>query len=886
MKTGKFRRLCGDCAKIETMLKPRQIRYPYQASRFSLRKVSRRRWLILLSTLSSLLFVIIVGGSLFGFLLFTVYSKDLPSPNRLVERDIPLSTKILDRHGELLYDVYGEQNRTLVKLEELPPALINATLATEDADFYLHRGFDLVGITRSLFYIVARRNLQGGSTITQQLVKNALLSSERTVTRKIKELVLSLQIERRYSKDEILQMYLNEVSYGGQSNGVEAAAQMYFGKSAKDLTLAEAALLAGLPQKPSVYSPFGSYPENARARQSYVLHLMSDRGWVGKDGQRHFLGKKEAEDAKKAEIKYATPGGRIKAPHFVMYIKRLLEERYGEKMVEEGGLKVTTSLDLKMQEEAEKIVAEEVEKAKSLKVGNGALVALDPRTGEILAMVGSRDYFDVENQGNFNVAVDGLRQPGSAIKPITYATAFKKGYTAATMIMDVPTTFPGGRDNPDYKPENYDGNFRGPLQLRYALGNSINLVAVKLLKMVGVPAALQTAHEMGITTLNEPDRYGLSLTLGGGEIKLVDLVSAYGVFANSGKHHDVVSLLEVRDSKERLLEKSDEESGTTVLTPEQAYLVSDILADNNARSLAFGTYSPLVIPNHTVAVKTGTTDDKKDNWTIGYTPSLVVGVWVGNNNNTAMDPHLASGITGAAPIWHRAVASFLKDKPNEPFVRPEGIVEMDIDALTGYLPFETARVRREIFIRGTVPTAHSDMYQRLKICKSDGKIAAKPCEEAGNFEEKIYVRLTDALPEWQEFTEKWLSENKDKLEPEHSEWYPPSEQSFLYFDENGRINREEKPLVKILDIRDGDTVSASFPVKANIISPYTVLKVEVYLDGQLLDPPLTSIPYEKKVTLSEDNTGRHRILVRGYDSGGNVGEKEITVKYQTALGGL
>lgn len=863
---------------------PRFFRTPVA----SLRKVPRRRWLTLLHALSTVLFVLFVGGALLGFLVFTAYSKDLPSPTRLVDRDIPLSTKILDRNGELLYDIYGEQNRTLVKLEDLPPYLINATLATEDADFYTHRGFDVMGMVRSLYYIVVRRSLQSGSTITQQLVKNALLSPEQTLTRKIKELVLSLQIERRYSKDEILQMYLNEVSYGGQANGVEAAAQMYFGKSARDLALNEAALLAGLPQKPSIYSPFGPYPENARQRQSYVLHLMADKGWVGKDGQRHFISKKEAEEAKKNELKYAPPGGRLKAPHFVMYVKRLLEERYGDKMVEEGGLRVTTTLDLAMQDEAEKIVAEEVEKAKSLKVGNGALVALDPRSGEVLAMVGSRDYFDIENQGNFNVAVDGLRQPGSAIKPITYATAFKKGYTPSTMIMDVPTTFPGGLDNPDYKPENYDGKFRGPLQLRYALGNSINMVAVKLLKMVGVLATLQTAHEMGITTLNDPDRYGLSLTLGGGEIKLLDLVSAYGVFANSGVHHDVVPILEVQDSRGRVLEKFSEDQNVAapVLTPDQAYLVSDILSDNNARALAFGTYSPLLISGHTTAVKTGTTDDKKDNWTIGYTPSLVVGVWVGNNDNTAMDPNLASGVTGAAPIWHRAMATFLKDKPDESFVRPEGIVDADIDALTGYLPFETAKVRREIFIRGTVPTAHSDMYQRIKICKADGKIAAKPCEEANNYDEKIYIRLKDALPEWQEFADKWLAENKDKLEPEHPEWYPPQEQSFLYFDENGRVSREDKPLIELFGLKDGDTVAASFPVKANVISPYTVIKVEVYLDGQLLGPPLTSIPYEKNVTLDVGDTGRHRLLVRGYDSGGNAGEKEITVKYSTALGGL
>lgn len=713
-----------------------------------------------------------------SFIAFAYYSKDLPSPNKLIDRDIPQSTKILDRNGELLFDVYGEQNRTLVKFEDLPQYLIDATLATEDADFYGHHGFDLTGMIRSVYYIAARRSLQSGSTITQQLVKNALLTPEQTLTRKIKELVLSLQIERRYSKNDILQMYLNEVGYGGQAQGVEAASQMYFGKSVKDINLAEAALLAGLPQRPSVYSPFGGSPENARLRQSYVLHLMSEKGWVGTDGKRHFLDKKLAEEAKKTELKYATPGGRIKAPHFVMYVKRILADRYGDKMVEEGGLRVTTSLDLKLQEEAEKIVAEEVEKSKGLKISNGALIALDPKTGEIISMVGSRDYFDIENGGNFNVVTDGPgRQPGSAIKPITYVTAFKKGYTPATMVMDVPTTFPGG-DTPDYKPVNYDGVFHGPMQLRYALGNSINIIAVKLLKMAGVEAVIQTAHDMGITTLNDAQRYGLSLTLGGGEVHLLDLTSAYNVFAANGIRHDPVSILEVQDSQGKVLEKFDaqNDTGTKVLTAEQAYLINNILSDNNARSMAFGSYSPLIIPGHAVAVKTGTTDDKRDNWTIGYTPGITVGVWVGNNDNSPMDPRLASGVTGAAPIWHRAMIVFLKDKPDEPFVRPEGIVEADIDALTGYLPYESAKVRHEIFIRGTLPNAHSDMYERLKICKDGGKIANQPCEDSGNYEEKIYVHLRDSLPEWQEFTDKWLAENKEKLVGEHWEWYIPERQ--------------------------------------------------------------------------------------------------------------
>lgn len=738
----------------------------------------RKRVLVFLYSLTSFLMIFFVGGVSLGFFLFVIYSKDLPSPTRLIERDIPLSTKILDRNGELLYDVYGEQNRTLIKIEDIPQSIINATLATEDADFYKHGGFDPMGIFKSLYYIIARRSLQSGSTITQQLVKNALLSPEQTLTRKIKELVLSIQIERRYSKDEILQMYLNEVPYGGQTHGVEAAAQAYFGKTVMEVNLAEAAMLAGLPQRPSAYSPFGQNPENAEARQSYVLFLMSDKGWVGKDGVRHYLNKGEADDAKKMEIKYATPGGKINAPHFVMYVKRILEEKYGEKMVEQGGLKVTTSLDLTKQGEVEKIVSEEVEKAKNLRVGNGALVALNPNTGEVLAMVGSKDYFDIEAGGNFNVAVDGLRQPGSAIKPITFAAAFKKGFTPATMIMDTATTFPGGRDIPDYKPVNYDGVFRGPMQLRYALGNSINIVAVKLLKLVGVAPTVDLAQQMGLVTLTDPERYGLSLTLGGGEVRLLDLVSAYGVFASGGKHFEVVSILKVEDSRGRILEETipDSSSGSQVLSPEVSYLISHILSDNNARSAAFGTYSPLVIPGRTVSVKTGTTDDKKDNWTVGYTPSLVVGVWVGNNDGKVMDPRLSSGVTGAAPIWHRAMLTLLKGQKDEPFARPEGIINADIDALTGYLPYETAKVRPELFIRGTVPTAHSDMYERLKVCRSDGKIAAKPCEEEGNYDEKIFVRLKDILPEWQEFTDKWLSENKDKFRGEHPEWVIPEAQ--------------------------------------------------------------------------------------------------------------
>jgi len=605
----------------------------------SFKKHRRRRgetnWLFLASIAASALFVVVLVGSLVGFVAFAYYSKDLPAPGKLVVRDRALSTKIFDREGRLLYDVYGEQNRTLVKLGDLPADLIQATLAAEDADFYTHPGFDFLGILRAVYNVLRYRNIQGGSTITQQLVRNTLISRERTLTRKAKEFILALQIEKKYSKDEILEMYLNEAPYGGQAYGVEAAAEIYFQKSAKDLSLAESAFLAGLSQAPSRYSPYGSEPERAEARRKYVLHLMETRGWLEKSGERRFLSAEEAQAAREVELSYASPGAKIKAPHFVMYVKELLTEMYGASLVERGGLQVTTTLDLEKQERMQAIVTEEIDKVRKYKIGNGALLVLDSQTGEILSMVGSANFFDSENDGQVNVTLRE-RQPGSAIKPITYVTAFTQGYTPATVLFDVPTTFPGGQGQPDYKPVNYDGEWRGPLALRYALGNSVNMVAVKLLKLVGIPRMLEMAHNLGISTLTDPSRYGLSLTLGGGEVKLIDLVSAYSTFAAGGRKVQPQAILEVKDSAGHVLEKLKPTEGAQVLSEEVAYLISNILSDNNARTLAFGPRSALYIPGYSVAAKTGTTNDMKDNWTVGYTRSFAVGVWVGNNDNTSM----------------------------------------------------------------------------------------------------------------------------------------------------------------------------------------------------------------------------------------------------------
>ena len=742
--------------------------------RYRLSVKKKKTLLIAITALASLSLLLLLIGSVFFMVIFAYFSKDLPSPTRLQSREMELATKIFDRQGTLLYDIYGEKNRTLVRLDQVSPHLVNATLAVEDAEFFAHQGFDVPGVLRGFLNTLRGRGLQGGSTLTQQLVKNALLTPERTVIRKIKELVLSVQIERRYDKGDILQMYLNESPYGSTAWGVEAAAQLYFDKGAQDLTLAESALIAGLPQQPSYYSPFGPYPENAQARQSYVLKLMHERGWLDETGTRHHLSLEEYEAAKAETLNYALSSSGIKAPHFVMYIKGLLEQRYGEELVERGGLQVTTTLDYDLQESAEAILAEEVAKAAYLSVGNAALVAIDPQTGQILAMVGSKDYFNEEDDGNVNVTLS-LRQPGSAIKPLTYATALKQGYTASTVLYDVPTTFPGG-DQPDYKPKNYDDKFQGPVQVRNALGSSVNVAAVKMLKMVGIPSLLQTARDFGITSLTDPSRYGLSLTLGGGEVRLLELANAFAVFASGGTHYPPTSILKVTDAQGHTLEEWRPEAGESVLDPGIAYILSRILSDNNARLRAFGAQSLLNIPGKTVAVKTGTTNDIRDNWTVGYTPEIVIGVWAGNNDNSPMNKSLASGITGAAPIWNRVMADYLGDKADQGFVKPNNVVEMWVGTLSGMKPFSDEEDRRvEYFLKGTEPQAISEMFREIRYCKDQDK-DLNECDD-DDIKSRTYVIFKAELPEWQDFVDDWRDDAYDEDKDENKKYYPPDEEN-------------------------------------------------------------------------------------------------------------
>jgi len=660
-----------------------------------------------------LLSIFLVIGLFAYFFIF----KDLPLPTQLGAETMPASTLILDRNGQILYEIYTEKNRVPVKLEALPDDLKNSTIAIEDKNFYKHRAFAFEGIARAVGNIVFKRKLQGGSTITQQLVKTALLTPERTIRRKIREALLAMITEMIYSKDQILEMYLNQVPYGGTAYGVEAAAQTYFNKHAQDLDLAEAALLAGLPQAPTRYSPFGTDPDAAKNRQKLVLKRMEEDGYITEEKR------KEAEEE---ELKFAPPTVGIKAPHFVLYVKELLVDEYGERLVEQGGLKVTTTLDWEMQNFAQEVVATEVaqlEKRK-LEVHNGAALVTNPKTGEILSMIGSHDYFDDEHDGKVNVPLRP-RQPGSSIKPLNYALALMKGViTPATVINDVPTCF-AVTGQKLYCPVNYDGQFHGPVQARFALGSSYNLPAVKVLALNGLEDFVATASAMGISTFTDPANYGLSLTLGGGEVKMIDMATAFSAFPNLGIRQDVYAIEKVEDRHGKVLYQKKEQEGNRVLPMEVAYLISHILLDNNARSAAFGASSYLNVKNHPeVSVKTGTTNDKRDNWTIGFTPSRLVAVWVGNNDNTPMS-YIASGITGASPIWNQIMVYALKDKDQEWPMRPEGVVGANICALSGKAPNPEApcATRFEYFLQGTVPGETENLKSFVEVDKTTNQLA-------------------------------------------------------------------------------------------------------------------------------------------------------------------
>lgn len=830
----------------------------------------------LLNRFSSSLLIIVIGFLLILFGIVIFFTTQVPSPEELTSRFVAQSTKIYDKDGELLYDIYENQNRTPIKLSEVPDNIKKATISIEDKDFYKHSGFSITGIVRSVFNLIIYRKIEGGgSTLTQQLVKNALLTSETSVVRKLKELILSIQVEKAFSKDQILEMYLNEIPYGGTAYGIEAASNLYFGKHAKDLNLAEGSLLAGLPQRPSVYSPYGTYPELSKVRQKEVLRRMTEDGYINKEQE------KEAENT---ELTYRTKQNELgfKAPHFVLYVKQKLIEQFGDRLVEQGGLKVTTTLDYKLQEKAQEIVKNEVEKLNSSKIGNGAAVVLDPKTGQILALVGSKDYFGKSlPQGckegetcvfepNLNATL-ALRQPGSATKPITYAKALEKGYTANFTLMDVKTEFPGGADKPNYNPVNYDGQFHGPVQVRFALGNSYNIPAVKMLALVGVKDVLEQGYRMGITSwepsLENVNSVGLSLVLGGREVRLLELTSAFGVFANKGEQLDPVSILKVEDAKGKTLFEYKKPDGKKVLDEGIAYIISDILADNGARTQAFGSNSFLNISGKTVAVKTGTTDQKRDNWTIGYTPSFAVGVWVGNNDNSPLDPKIASGVTGASPVWASIMKEVLKDKSNEPFERPSKVFQTDVDGLMNGKPHGGSPTRKEYFIGGTEPKGESPAYQHLKVCKSNPHRLANDNEDN---EEKDIVVLKEDDPtganKWQAGIDQWVLTAPD----------PRLVGATKGCSGIPGFTAGTGGVIEIVNVGNGANVPKVFDVLARANSPAGVKKVTWSIDGAQKSTQ-TSEPYALHVEFPQGDKGSHTITVTLEDNNGGNFSSSIGV---------
>ena len=698
------------------------------------------------------LWILLVISPFIAFWFFIL--RGLPSPKELVTRDIEISTKIYDRNGVLLYKIYDDKNRTIVPLEEIPENVRLATLAAEDAEFYAHPGFSVKGMIRAVYRNLTRSDLSGGSTITQQLVKNALLSSEKTIVRKLREIVLAIEVEIVYSKDEILEMYLNEVSYGGTAYGIQEAANVYFDEDVQELTLAEAALLAGLPKSPTRFSPFGATPEQGLDRQKDIIRLMR----INK-----FITEKQEVDTLSEKLVFAQNKIDIKAPHFVMYVKKQLSEKYGDEVVEKGGLEVTTTLDYSIQKQAEGVVKNEISGLEGLNVTNGAVVVLNPQTGEVLAMVGSKDYFDTARDGNVNVATS-QRQPGSSIKVVNYAYALSNGYTPATIISDTPVRFSVPGQEP-YAPKNYDGTFRGRISLRSAFAESRNVPAVKVLATYGVNKMIDLGQQMGITTWDNRDRFGLSLTLGGGEVKLIDLAQVYATVANYGKKPELSSVIEVANHSGKILEKEEcidsdipprPQEPTAVLFKKAlaaearvgsgpcnqvpvidqgvAFLLTDILSDNEARSPAFGRYSELVIPGHPeVAVKTGTSNDLRDNLTIGYNQNYLIAVWVGNNDNSPMS-RVASGVTGASPIFNSIMSRLLAGTKSEAWVPPNDTVRLGVCSLTGSLPCRGCPTKAEWFLKENIPTIACSPEQ-LATQKEENRTQEQILPEAAQTEE-------------------------------------------------------------------------------------------------------------------------------------------------------
>jgi penicillin-binding protein 1C len=806
-----------------------------------------------------MLFRVAFVGFLFTLALFAWYSKDLPTPEKIRARSIVASTQILDRNGNVLYGIFEDANRIVVDEKDLPDVLKQATVAAEDREFYSHPGIQIKSFIRaSLYAVINRSGPRATSTITQQFVKNALLTPQRSIARKIKEIILSLEMEAMFKKEEILTFYLNEIPYGRNAYGAEAASKSYFGKSAKDLTLPEAALLAAMPKAPSFYA---THRDELNGRADYVLSAMVDEGMITKEQE-------EAAKADVQKIAFKPPHDSIIAPHFVFEVRQILEEKYGEKLVNEGGLKVWTTLDLETQKLAEEAVAKGGER--NLRVAgakNDAMVALDPRNGQVLAMVGSRDYFNNDIDGQVNVATS-LRQPGSAFKPVVYSELLEGNWGPGSSLFDVKTDFGGG-----YRPDNYTGQNYGPVSIRFALANSLNVPAVKALALVGVDKAIEQAENFGITSFSDPNRYGLSLVLGGGEVRLVELANAYSTFSNGGFHPDINYIMKVEDRVGKVLEEYKETKPKRVLDPLIAFEIAHILSDNGARGPIFGSRSSLYIPGHTVAAKTGTTDGFRDAWTFAFTPSdsekpIVVGVWAGNTRGEPMTGSRSAGAMAAAPIMNQFMVNYLKGVPDKEFSQPEGLSRVSVDKITGKLPVEGAENRIDIFASWQIPKDRGDPGKIYKINKIDGLLATDNCPP-DTVEEKTFRIIHSEFPNkpnWEAAVRAWAESHGFSDNP-------PTEFTPLCDSSRG-------PTATVTSPTNGSTVSGSVTLKASVSGANAVKQVEFQIDDTTLAIDAEA-PYETTFNTSLYTTGSHTLSAVAIDQVGFTDKDSISVTFSS-----
>ncbi len=827
---------------------------------FTGKKPRKRKKLIrkILSIAIPLIVFLALVGGIFLIGLMAWISKDLPSPSGVINRSITVSTKIYDRSGKIvLYDIHGNIKRTLITLNDVPDYAQKAVLAAEDRNFYKHSGFSITGIVRSVLLNFFTGSKVGGSTLTQQFVKNAILTNEKTYTRKLKEILLAYQIEKKFTKDQILTMYLNEIPYGSVIYGIEAAAESFFGKPAKDLTIAESAILAAIPKAPTTYSPSGSHKDLLIARQRYIIDSMVELGYITKD---------QAQIAKAEKIIFRPPRESILAPHFVMYIKELLTEKYGDNLINQEGLKVITTLDFDKQKIAEQAVEQGVkDNGAKYDFGNASLVALDPKTGQVLAMVGSADYFDEKIDGQVNVAISP-RQPGSSFKPIVYAASFIKGYTPDTVLYDAVTNFGAAGAEP-YQPNDYDLKERGPVTIRKALAGSLNIPAVKTTYLTGLKNILDLADSLGYSTLKDRNRFGLSLVLGGGEVKLLEHAGAYAAFSQEGVKHEINPILKIEDKNGRVIYEYKDKS-QKVMDEEISRQINSILSDDSARAYIFGAGGKLTLPGRPAAAKTGTTNDYHDAWAMGFTPSLVCGVWVGNSDNAAMKKG-ADGSIVAAPIWNSFMREALKNTPVENFTKPQPVVtgKPVLDGVT-------------------------DIGRTVRLDSASGKLATDLTPSSSIKEIKV-AEIHDILY----YVDKDDPRGPQPEHPENDPQFKNWEEAALRWagahgfdtstinlptDYDNTHNIEDQPEVTISSPQKNQTIKgASLDIKISATAKRGIKKIEYYLDDKLL---LTKNDIsDTTLDLSAVASDYHTLKVITKDDLDNSGSASVTFNFVSNL---